>query len=127
MNVTADEFIAQIKPELKLSGYKKYNQTWRKNNKESISVFNVQKSQWDDCSFYVNVGVYYKKLGNDLKPTENLCHVQSRINTDDWGTVVITALSWLRQRESLSDAKLLAEDDSKKGLVVKELRKGNLG
>ena len=118
----ADSFTKAVSPLLKTHGFKKSNATWRREQNESIAVFHVQKSPWDDGTFYVNIGTYFHALGSDAAPTENKCHVRLRLDVRDPLAVVESALDWYRLRESLTSAAQLAEQDSKKGLVFHALR-----
>lgn len=118
----ADLFIQDIGPLLKQSGFKKSNSTWLKDQGESIAVFNVQKSQWGAGTFYINLGVYFRAYGDEASPTENKCHVRVRVPVEEASAVVAAAVDWFGARVSLQDAAILAEADSKKGLVAKELR-----
>src|SRR5690349_10375376 len=118
----AESFIQAVAPLLKAQDFKKSNATWRKSQPGRIAVFNVQKSPWGGGVFYVNVGVYFHELGSLLAPTENKCHVQRRLEVETPSLVVVKALDWFRERARLSDAARLAETDSTKGLVFKEVR-----
>ena len=122
---TVSDFIDIAKVILKQNGFKKSNLTWRKENQKSIFVFNVQKSSWGGDRFYANIGVYFKSLGNEINPTENRCHVQTRIPTDCFESAVLSALGWFENRKFLADAKKLADSDSLKGLVHKDLRENH--
>ena len=113
----AELFVKGISPLLKSHGFKKSNATWCKEQAESIAVFNVQKSSSGGGKFYVNIGVYFKVFGNDAAPTENKCHVRVRLEIKEVALVVSEALEWFKAREYLKLARLLAEEDSKKGLV----------
>ncbi|WP_161966132.1 DUF4304 domain-containing protein [Steroidobacter cummioxidans] len=119
----AEYFKKSIAPLLKSGGFKRYGTTWRRDQVESIAVFNVQKSQWGGGIFYVNLGTYFRSLGDDALPTENKCHVRVRLDIEDPGKVAANALSWFAARAVLRDAALLAEEDSKRGLVFKEVRR----
>lgn len=118
----ADTFIEIVKPLLKVHGFKKTKATWRKDQDESIAVFNVQKSPWGGGRYYVNIGTYFRALGSDQSPTENNCHVSVRLEVEEPSLVVENAMKWFSARAFLKKAALLAEADSKKGLVFKELR-----
>lgn len=117
-----ETFIKEIAPQLKQLGFKKANTTWRKNQGESIAVFNVQKSQWGGGVYYLNLGVYFGAFGSEESPTENKCHVRTRIPIAEPSVVIEAAIVWLQARASLQAAKQLAEADSKQGLVFKGLR-----
>jgi hypothetical protein len=120
--VDAESFKKSVTPLLKAHGFKKSNATWRKSSDESVAVFDVQKSPWGDGTYYVNLGTYFRALGNDASPTENKCHVQVRLAAEEPSAVVAAAVDWFNARASLEDAAKLAETDSRKGLVFKELR-----
>ena len=119
--MNTETFIEMVKPLLHQHGFKKMGKTWRKDQGESVAVFNVQKSQWDEDTFYVNIGTYFRALGEDSSPLENRCHVQFQLAIDNPASVVAVALDWFKARENIQDATILAEDDSTKGLVFKEL------
>lgn len=117
-----DLFLKSVTPILKSHGFKKTRNTWRKKQVESIAVLNVQKSAWGDGAYYINLGVYFSELGNDVEPTEYSCHVRVRLEVKEPEMVVSEAMEWFDARETLNAASQLAESDSKKGLVVRELR-----
>lgn len=118
----ADSFKQAVQPLLKAHGFKKSGVTWRREQGESIAVFNVQKSGWGGGTYYVNIGAYFHALGNEQSPTENRCHVRVRLDVEDPSKAVTAAIDWFKARETLQLAASLAEADSKKGLVLKELR-----
>jgi len=120
--VDAESFKKAVHPLLKAHGFKRSSATWRRDQNESIAVFNVQKSPWDRGTYYANIGTYFRALGNDPSPTENRCHVQVRLEIKEPSAVVAAAIKWFQARSELQSAATLAESDSKKGLVFKELR-----
>ena len=67
-----------LAPALKERGFKKSGATWRKVSDEGIGVLNLQGSQWGP-SFYINLGVYFRALGDRDQPTEYHCHVRTRL------------------------------------------------
>ncbi|MCW5643429.1 MAG: DUF4304 domain-containing protein [Rhodoferax sp.] len=107
----AESFIEAVRPLPKTYGFKKSNATWLKDQGESIAVFNVQKSQWGGGVYYVNIGAYFRALGNDISPTENKCHVRVRLDIQEPFLVVAAAMEWFELRASLREAALLAEAD----------------
>ncbi len=122
MKMDAESFKKSIHPFLKENGFKKSNATWRRAQEESIAVFNVQKSPWGGGVYYINLGVYFRRLGNEEAPTENRCHVQVRLDLDTPANVISEAMAWFQARTTFNGAVALVEEDSKKGLVYKELR-----
>ena len=67
-----------LSPALKADGFKKSAATWRRANSETICVFNIQGSQWGP-SFYLNLGVYFRSLGDNEQPAEYHCHLRVRL------------------------------------------------
>lgn len=120
----ADAFITSVHPLLKSQGFKRSSATWRRQYNESIAVLNVQKSSWDGDVYYINLGVYFHAIGSEVAPTENRCHVRVRLAIAEPEAVVANAISWFEARTTFSQARQLAEADSKKGLVFKELQGG---
>ncbi|WP_374582907.1 DUF4304 domain-containing protein [Pseudoduganella sp.] len=118
----AETFKKLIHPPLKERGFKRSGATWRLQQPGSVAVLNVQRSSWGGGDFYVNLGVYFSEIGTDPSPTENKCHVQFRLDVEDPLVVAEKAASWFAERSRLQDAARLAESDSKKGLVFKEVR-----
>ena len=118
----AELYIKEINPLLKAHGFKKASSTWRRDQGESIAVFNIQKSPWGGNTYYVNIGTYFTVLGSEKSPTENTCHDQLRLGIADPASVITAAIQWFEARASLKAAAALAESDSKKGLVFNELR-----
>lgn len=118
----AESFKQAVHPLLKAHGFKKSGTTWRREQGESIAVFNVQKSGWGGGTYYINIGTYFHALGDELSPTEYGCHVQVRLDVEHPSRVVAAAVEWFKAREMLRNAALLAESDSKMGLVFKEIR-----
>lgn len=120
--MNADTFIEAIAPLLKAHRFKKSNATWRRMQSESIAVLSVQKSPWGGGDYYINLGTYFFALGSLTNPAENKCQVQVRLALAEPAIVLDSALAWFAARERLSDASRLADSDSKKGLVFKEVR-----
>jgi hypothetical protein len=68
-----------LAPALKQAGFEKSGATWRKTNDDVVSVLNLQGSQWGP-SFYVNLGVYFRALGDREAPCEADCHIRTRLD-----------------------------------------------
>ncbi|PWF43921.1 DUF4304 domain-containing protein [Massilia glaciei] len=77
MNPLLIEFSQKLAPVLKARGFKKTGATWYRNLDRMIQVLNIQKSPYAD-NFYVNVGIYLKALGDELRPPEARCHFRFR-------------------------------------------------
>ena len=125
LNMKSDEFIKSVTPILKKLGFRKTRATWRKDQGESIAVFNVQKSQWDSNDFYINVGLYYHAIGDEKAPTDYRCHIRGRLDFEEPSLVVENAMKWFRSGSSFEDAKRIAKDDTRSYFVVKELKYEN--
>lgn len=121
-SMDSESFITAVSPLLKAHGFTKSNATWRKEQGESVAVFNVQKSPWGGDTYYVNIGTYFHVLGSDALPTENKCHVQVRLEVENPEAVVAAAMDWFQSRATLKSAALSADADSKKGLVFHAVR-----
>ena len=65
--------------ELKARGFRKAGPTWRKPAGDAITVFNLQGSQFGP-SVYVNLGVYFRPLGELERPNEYQCHLRARLS-----------------------------------------------
>lgn len=65
---------------LKEVGFKNKDQSWYVDGPDSIVVLNIQKSDFDD-KYYINFGVWLKRLGAVDFPKENKCHIQARLTS----------------------------------------------
>lgn len=69
-----------LAPSLKACGFKKTGATWHRPDEDTICVVNLQGSQWSSEIFYINLGVYFKALGKENRPSENRCHIRVRLD-----------------------------------------------
>jgi hypothetical protein len=69
-----------VAPLLRQHGFKKDRLTWRREEPESILVLNFQHSQWSDL-YYINLGVFFRTLDVNDKPSSHHCHLQVRLDT----------------------------------------------
>ena len=122
LDMDAELFKASVHLLLKAHGFKRNGATWRREQDESIAVFNVQKSGWGGSAFYINVGVYFRAIGPEVAPKENHCHVRTRLEFGEPSLAQTAAISWFDARATLAQARALAEQDSKHGLAFKEIR-----
>ena len=123
LELSAEDYKRALGPLLKALGFKRSSSTWRKDQEESIAVLNIQKSSWGGGTYYVNIGVYFRALGSESAPTENRCHVQTRLEPPPApADAVEKAAHWFRARATLSQAARLATADANNGLVFKEVR-----
>ena len=131
-----------LKPLLKEAGYKKKGATWHHLGEHFIRVLNIQGSQWS-TSFYLNLGIYIRGLGDDLKPTEYQCHVRermdgivpSKIEASDLldftievpereeklrVVILIYVLPWLEEKSSTDGLRSYLTKEKKHGLPVRK-------
>lgn len=62
------------------SGFLHQGQSWYLDSTEATVVVNLQKSDYED-KYYLNFGVWLKKLGITSFPKENKCHIQARLSS----------------------------------------------
>jgi hypothetical protein len=123
VELSAEDYKRTLAPLLSAHGFKRSSATWRRDQGESIAVLNVQKSSWGGGTYYVNVGVYFRALGPEAAPTENRCHVRTRLEPPPEPVEAVSqAVAWFSERATLDQAAKLAEADAMRGLVFKEVR-----
>ncbi|MCC8042228.1 MAG: DUF4304 domain-containing protein [Oscillospiraceae bacterium] len=81
MDIKKEELVIELTKLLKDKGYKKKKLTWIKYNNDIGVVFNIQSSQYGN-SYYVNLGVYIKAIGNKEYPNISDCQLQQRVNVE---------------------------------------------
>ena len=121
--MTVEDFCSQLSPLLKEQGFKKQRLNWRKDMGSSFAVLNVQISPWGDRSYYINVGIYLKSLGEETAPIHNNCHVPERLEHESAESLVSEATEWFALRSDISSLSKLhiAKKLLGKGLVFKEV------
>jgi hypothetical protein len=62
------------------AGFRRRNDTWYKTNEDTITLVDLQKSQWGG-QYYVNLGVYLRVLGRTTSPPEHLAHIRARLGS----------------------------------------------
>lgn len=60
--------------------FRKKADTWYYDCPETLLVANLQKSQYGD-SYFINLGVWLKSLGESSAPKENHCHIRIRLES----------------------------------------------
>jgi hypothetical protein len=63
---------------LEKAGFKKRGQSWYLNGDDSIVIFNLQKCDWED-SYFFNLGIWLKALGEETFPKYNYTHMYYRL------------------------------------------------
>ena len=82
LSVSREDITNGAKAALKEKGWRKRNFSWTKKcDGEIILVINLQGSQFDKNTFYVNTGIYIIPLGNKAVPSIADCHMRQRINS----------------------------------------------
>jgi hypothetical protein len=130
-----------IAPELKARGFKKKGHTWWRDGDEVVQVLNLQQSPFGE-QLYVNLGVYLKRLGTELMPAVNRCHIGVRLErvANDQAEVVaatvsarpgpallsallVDGIAWLESVSTLTGiGSYLASGGASKGLVFASVR-----
>jgi hypothetical protein len=61
-------------------GFRRRKDTWYRTNEDTITLVNLQKSQWGG-QYYVNLGVYLRDLGKATSPSEHQSHIRVRLTS----------------------------------------------
>jgi hypothetical protein len=84
---------------LKRHGFKKKRgDTWYRDNQDTISVFNLQKSSYGP-QYYVNIAIWLKQLGDVQTPQEQHCHIRLR-----WESIIPEKVENLQNLMDFSDS-----------------------
>ena len=76
MNKPVSKILAEILPDF---GFlRRKSQDWYRDLGSVVHVIGLQKSRWGD-SYYVNLGVWIKALGGEVRPRYYQCHIQQRL------------------------------------------------
>jgi hypothetical protein len=60
------------------AGFRRRKDTWYKTNEDTITLVNLQKSQYGG-QYYVNLAVYLRDLGKATSPSEYQSHIRVRL------------------------------------------------
>jgi hypothetical protein len=60
------------------AGFRKRKHTWFKTNPDTITLVDLQKSQWGG-QYYVNLAVFLRDLGDVPTPAEHRAHLRVRL------------------------------------------------
>lgn len=69
-----EEFDSVLAP----AGFRRRKDTWYRTNEDTISLVNLQKSQYGG-QYYVNLAVYLRDLGKAASPLEYQSHIRLRL------------------------------------------------
>jgi hypothetical protein len=70
-----EEFFNNI---LAPAGFRRRGNTWYTTNEDTITMVNLQKSQWGG-QYYLNLAVYLRDLGEATSPSEHQSHIRVRL------------------------------------------------
>jgi uncharacterized protein DUF4304 len=70
-----DELFAAV---LEPAGFRRRKDTWYRSNEDTITLVNLQKSQWGG-QYYVNLGIYLRDIGKATSPPEHHSHIRLRL------------------------------------------------
>ncbi len=65
---------------MKKNGFRRKSNSWYLRTDDTILVVNLQKSIYGD-SYFVNLAVWMKALGENTFPRQNHCHIRLRAET----------------------------------------------
>lgn len=65
---------------LKANNFIKKSGSWYREVDESVMVVNLQKSNYGN-TFYINLGVWFKRFGQSQFPKEQQCHIRIRLSS----------------------------------------------
>ena len=117
-NMELEELVEAIKEPLKSNGFKKRNTNWYKIGNDLTIVFNIQKSQYGDDTWYYNFGIGINELETKPITTIARCHITDRIDSMINGkeiapNVLLKAiLSWESKYGKLSDLRIKAIENN---------------
>jgi hypothetical protein len=60
------------------AGFRRRKDTWYKTNEDTITLLNLQKSQYGG-QYYMNLAVYIRELGRATSPLEHQSHIRARL------------------------------------------------
>jgi len=61
-------------------GFRRRRDTWSKSNEDTITLLDLQKSQWGG-QYYVNLAIYLRELGTAAAPAEHQAHIRVRLDS----------------------------------------------
>jgi hypothetical protein len=76
------DLINEITPMLKEKNFKKRGNTWTLELTDTIIVFNIQNSNFDSTSYYINVGTVLKIIETPKNPVISNCHIWQRMDIE---------------------------------------------
>jgi hypothetical protein len=74
------ELLDVINAVLAPAGFRRRKETWYRANEDTVTLVNLQKSQWGG-QFFVNLAVYLRALGNAASPAEHQAHIRVRLTS----------------------------------------------
>ena len=85
----------QFSDKLKKANFKLKSNAWYKETEENIIVVELQKSNYSE-SYFLNIAVWLKALGEHQFPKERFCHIRMRADSYfiDYGAEIAEALDF---------------------------------
>jgi hypothetical protein len=84
-------------------GFNKNGLTWQRNNKIAFDVIGIQLERYSS-GISINIGVYFKNLGNETNPIEEMCHLRTSLS-DNIGGVDLK-----RYKEEFDDSDIQVDE-----------------
>ncbi len=128
---------------MKTLGFRKKGRSWWRDGCETTQVVNLQKSPYAD-KLYVNLGVYIARLGPEVNPPVNHCHIQMRFErvtgAENWNEInylqattlpnitfvevlLTDSVAWLDRLSSIDGLKrYVKSQDSRFSLIFADVR-----
>jgi hypothetical protein len=78
MSKTTNPLKLALEESLVPAGFARNGDTWYRSATETVQVVNLQKSAWGE-QYYLNVGLWFRALGEQAHPKEQHCHVRTRV------------------------------------------------
>jgi hypothetical protein len=101
--VVKGDFILLSKEYMKKESFSKDKNNWRKELDDIILLFNIQGSSYDKNDFYVNIGVFFKELGDMKKPNVGDCHIMQRVELKghDLKYLIAYSIIWFKKYDTI--------------------------
>lgn len=118
--LTQEQLTDCLKPVLKKKGFKKIKTTWRKTTDQLVFVLNIQRSQWSEGEYYINLALYIKALGTEVNPSEYRCHIRSRIDNKvkECSSICEEILYWFEKHGDIERLRSLLQENELQMMVT---------
>jgi hypothetical protein len=99
---------------LKSKGLSKHSGSWYRRSAETISVLNLQKSQYSRL-YYLNFGIWILSAGDADYPKPNKCHIVGRVSN------LLNEKSLSKRLEALLDLEHSMSDQERRSELIEIL------